>query len=239
MPITVVNFLWGDWPGQNKLGRDLAPLYVKCFRKAMKRYYDREFRHVIFTDRLDFLPKFYTDHEDNLHLKKLGPCAKWGGCLPKFRALAKDPDLIGQILVMDLDNVFRGNLSPLFDYRGDFAICSDVDPKRPNSRVGGNIASFPAGRWHGLWTKIKDNTDYYRELSNGSERFLFEHFLDTRELSTCDYWNELSPGLIRSFKRNTEEDLMRSSVIWTHGQPRPHKLWRKKGWRHYCEWRGW
>ncbi|MDP0490492.1 MAG: hypothetical protein Q7Q71_05535 [Verrucomicrobiota bacterium JB023] len=237
--VTVVNFLWGDWPGKGKLGRDLAPLYLKRFRESLKKLAGQPFRHLLYTDRPERFRNAYLDAQEDFEIKELGSCGQWGGCLPKFRALAADPDLNGQILVMDLDNVFLRDLSPMFDYRGDFAICNDVDPSRTN-KVGGNIASFPAGRWDSLWQTLKENPGKYRELSQGSERFLFDHFKETGQLPVCDYWNELHPGLVLSFKREARGRPIppEAAVLWTHGQPRPHKLWRKGGLSYYLKWKG-
>jgi hypothetical protein len=239
---TIVNLAWGNWPGGAwPWNRFLPQRYFKNFREAMKRHSTCDFRHVLFAEHPDIFNNRYTKSQDNLIIKPLGEIAKWRGCMPKLEAFKDDPDLQGQIFVFDLDNVITGKIDKLLEYRGDFAICMDPMPARRNL-IGGNISSYPAGSLKVIHDIVANDYGKYEAICGGSERFLLDHMRKTGILKTCDFFQDLYPGLIRSLKfevakESTNIEEMR--ILWTHGNPRPHKLWRK-GYPHYGKiWRGW
>lgn len=214
--------------------------YFRNFREALKRNTTGEFRHVLFAENPSRFDTRYSRSQENLVIKSLGAIAKWKGCMPKLEAFKEDPDLQGQVFVFDLDNVITGNIDELLGYRGYFASCMDPMPSRKN-QVGGNITSFPAGSLAGIFHQVAGNPTEYERICQGSERFLLDHLLETGTLKSCEFFQDLYPGLIQSLKfevanQPTPPDRMR--ILWTHGRPRPHKLWRKGYAQYHRMWCG-
>lgn len=239
--ITIVNLAWGNWPGGSWPWNKILPRrYFKNFREALKRHSTCEFKHVLFAENPAMFENRYSRAQENLIIKPLGAISKWRGCMPKLEAFKDDPDLQGQVFVFDLDNVITGNIDELLAYRGDFATCMDPMPSRKNM-VGGNIVSFPASTKTMLYELVRDDHEKYDKICQGSERFLLDHMLETGALEKCEFFQDLYPGMIRSLKfeaaTNTAcGDEMR--ILWTHGRPRPHKLWRKGFYQYHRIWNG-
>ncbi len=239
--ITIVNLAWGNWPEGGWPWSRLLPIkYFKNFREAVKRHTSFEFKHILFAENPAAFDSRYLRAQENLVIKPLGEIAKWRGCMPKLEAFKDDPDFQGQVFVFDLDNVITGNLDQLLAYRGDFATCMDPMPSRKN-KVGGNIVSFPAGSTHALYQRVVSNPAKYDEICQGSERFLLDHMLEIGALKHCEFFQDLYPGMIQSLKFEATKNSSRREdmkILWTHGRPRPHKLWRKGFLKYHRIWCG-
>ena len=233
--ITIVNLVWGDWPnGPWPLNRFLLRQYFRCFREALKRHSTCEFKHVLFAENPAIFENRYSRAQENLIIKPLGDIAKWRGCMPKLEAFKDDPDLQGQVFVFDLDNVIVGNIDELLAYRGAFATCMDPLPRRKNM-VGGNIVSFPAGSISKLYQIVMGNHAEYDRICKGSERFLLDHMLEIGALESCEFFQDLYPGMIHSLKLDLASDHRKPDemrILWLHGRPRPHQL-KRKGFTEY------
>ncbi len=241
MMITIVNLAWGDWPGGSwPLKKALPRWYFRNFREALKRHFTCGFKHVLFAEYPERFDDRYCRAQEDLVVKPLGEIARLPGCMPKLEAFRNDPDLQGQVFVFDLDNVIIGNIDGLLAYRGDFATCMDPMPSRKN-RVGGNIVSFPAGTTQHIYDLVMADTAEYERICHGSERFLLDHMLETGALKSCDYFQDLYPGMIQSLKFEAAQSSIRRDdmrILWTHGRPRPHKLWRKGFMKYHRFWSG-
>ena len=206
----------------------------------MKRHSTCDFRHVLFAEDPDIFNNRYTKSQDNLIVKPLGEIAKWRGCMPKLEAFKDDPDLQGQVFVFDLDNVITGNIDELLAYRGEFAICMDPLPARRNL-IGGNISSYPAGSLKEIHRMVAADYSRHEQICGGSERFLLDHMREAGVLTHCDFLQDLFPGMIRSLKFDVVPNALRPvdmRILWTHGRPRPHKLWRKGYAEYHRIWNG-
>jgi hypothetical protein len=232
---TIVNLAWGNWPGGSwPWNRILPRRYFKNFREALKRHSTCEFKHVLFAENPAMFENRYSRAQENLIIKPLGAISKWRGCMPKLEAFKDDPDLQGQVFVFDLDNVITGNIDELLAYRGDFATCMDPMPSRKNM-VGGNIVSFPSGTKTLLYELVRDDHAKYDGICRGSERFLLDHMLETGALKSCEFFQDLYPGMIQSLKLDLESNAMapdQMKILWLHGRPRPHLL-KRKGFAEY------
>lgn len=239
--ITIVSLAWGNWPGGTwPMSRLLPMRYFINFREALKRYSTCEFKHVLFAERPEMFDNRYTRAQENLIVKPLGAISKWRGCMPKLEAFKHDLDFQGQVFVFDLDNVITGNIDELLAYRGAFATCMDPLPARKNM-VGGNIVSYPAGSMRAVLDLVAANYPKYEEICQGSERFLLDHMMKTGVLGQCDFLQNLFPGMIRSLKFEAATDTPcgdEMRILWTHGRPRPHKLWRKGFYQYHRIWNG-
>jgi hypothetical protein len=239
--ITIVNLAWGNWPGGTwPWNRFLPQRYFKNFREAMKRHSTCDFRHVLFAEHPDIFHNRYTRSQKNLIIKPLGEIAKWRGCMPKLEAFKDDPDLQGQVFVFDLDNVITGNIDELLAYRGEFAICMDPLPARRNL-IGGNISSYPAGSLKEIHRMVAADYRRYEQICRGSERFLLDHMLEAGVLGSCEFIQDLYPGMIHSLKLDLASEYRKAAqmkILWLHGRPRPHEL-KRKGFKEYHEiWTG-
>jgi len=239
--ITIVNLAWGTWPGGSwPWNSILTQRYFKYFREALKRHTTCEFKHVLFAERPDWFDNRYTRAQDNLVIKRLGGISKWRGCMPKLEAFKDDPDLQGQVFVFDLDNVITGNIDALLNYRGAFATCMDPLSSRKN-KIGGNIVAFPAGSMSGLYHLVMEDHAKYDAICQGSERFLLDHMLENGILKSCEFIQDLYPGMIHSLKLDLGSEYRKPDemkILWLHGRPRPHKL-KRKGFAEYHEiWTG-
>lgn len=239
--ITIVNLAWGNWPGgASPWRRSLLRRYFKNFREALKRHSTCGFKQVLYAEKPEMFDDRYSRAQENLIIKPLGDIAKWRGCMPKLEAFRNDPDLEGQVFVFDLDNVITGNIDELLAYRGDFGVCMDPMPSRKN-KVGGNISSFPAGTMESIYQSVVDNHAEIDRICGGSERFLLDHMLETGALKRCEYFQDLYPGMIQSLKFEASENssqIDQMKILWTHGRPRPHKLWRKGFFKYHRIWNG-
>jgi hypothetical protein len=239
--ITIVNLVWGNWPGGSwPWSRILTQKYFKNFREALKRHTTCAFNHVLFAENPEIFHNRYTRSQENLIIKPLGSIAKWRGCMPKLEAFKDDPDLQGQVFVFDLDNVITGNIDDLLAYRGEFAICMDPLPARRNL-IGGNISSYPAGSLKEIHRMVAADYSRHVQICGGSERFLLDHMREAGVLTHCDFLQDLFPGMIRSLKFDVVPNALRPvdmRILWTHGRPRPHKLWRKGYAEYHRIWNG-
>lgn len=239
--ITIVNLAWGDWPGGSWPWKQTLPRrYFKNFREALKRHSTCEFKHVLYAEDPSMFENSYSQAQENLIIKPLGPITKWRGCMPKVEAFKDDPDLQGQVFVFDLDNVITGNIDKLLAYRGAFATCMDPLPARKDL-IGGNIVSYPAGSMTAVYDLVTADYKKYEKICQGSERFLLDHMMEVDVLKSCEFFQNLYPGMIRSLKfevatKPPGNDQMR--ILWTHGRPRPHKLWRKGFMKYHRIWNG-
>jgi hypothetical protein len=239
--ITIVNLAWGNWPGGSWPWNKILPRrYFKNFREALKRHSTCKFKHVLFAENPAMFENRYSRAQENLTIKPLGSIAEWRGCMPKLEAFKDDADLQGQVFVFDLDNVITGNIDELLAYRGDFATCMDPMPSRRNM-VGGNIVSYRAGSMKAVVDLVAADYPTHEKICQGSERFLLDHMMKTGVLGQCDFLQNLFPGMIRSLKFEVATDTPcgdEMRILWTHGRPRPHKLWRKGFYQYHRIWSG-
>ena len=233
--ITIVNLIWGKWPGRKWLWTyHLQRTYLRNFRNAVQKNYSGTFKHVVFTDRPGTFATSYFRSQENMVFKQMDGAEKWRGCMPKLIAFKEDPDLVGQVFVFDLDNVITGNIDKILSYDGEFAICSDPLPRR-KGLIGGNLSAFPAGSLASIYHQVAADYSKFAEICQGSERFLLDHLLASGDLPSCEFLQDLYPGQIQSLKFDLkfESDPPEGmSVLWLHGRPRPHLL-KRKGYSKY------
>jgi hypothetical protein len=116
----------------------------------------------------------------------------------------------------------------------------DPLPARRNL-IGGNISSYPAGSLKEIHRMVAADYRRYEQICRGSERFLLDHMREAGVLTHCDFLQDLFPGMIRSLKFDVVPNALRPvdmRILWTHGRPRPHKLWRKGYAEYHRIWNG-
>lgn len=146
-----------------------------------------------------------------------------------------------RVLYFDLDTVITGPLDALASYPGHFGLLRDV--YRP-AGLQSSIMAFEAGtslvdsiydEWSRRRPKLVSNAQLW---PGGDQEFLEEfwaRFLPDRmhvpphEVWPPDRLQDLYPGLLRSFKVECMHGIPKgTSVVFFHGQPRPHEV--TEGW---------
>jgi len=215
--------------------KDLATKYIQNLYNGCKKYADREFKFVCFTN--EKLGKLTSEIE----LRPIN-MVTIDGVLPRMYMFSKESGLFGhQILCLDLDILITGTLKPLLDYHGMFCTRQNfISRKKMDFEEGfkldGDIMGFYAGEENErlFWKSFIKDIKHAEELTQGRERYW------VREVTgdIADVWDEFCPDRIVSFKHHARyhrHKLPKSmSIVSCHGKPRPHQIrnsWIKLYWK--------
>lgn len=125
-----------------------------------------------------------------------------------------------RILYFDLDTLILGNLDPLFEYDGPFAILKDWYNPGYNS----SVMSISPGFRPDLWSNWKQANMY---TIGGDQDWITQQV----PLAQVDLWQDICPGMIGSYKADELQEGPRDfSVVCFHGQPKMHEF--TEGWVH-------
>jgi len=132
---------------------------------------------------------------------------------------------------LDLDVVIVADFGDLAGYDGWFATCEAAYRKK---KCGGSIIGFEAGDkqlQELLWNPLLRDRKIIEQQTMGSERKYFNQRLP---MSQIDFWQQLYPGKVLSYKLDCKEGLPDgASIVRFHGRPRPHEVnddWVKEHW---------
>jgi hypothetical protein len=131
----------------------------------------------------------------------------------------------GRILVCDLDTVIVGNIDGFASYDGPFCVT------RPFIERGGGVnsglMSIAADFGRHIWERFAADPEAaiartYDERdppwNYGDQRWI------EMNVETVDYWQELLPGQLRSYKRECRPVLPPDTrIVAFHGHPDPHE----------------
>ena len=214
----------------NRVGQvdpGMPAFYVNALYKGVKKYADRPFKFICFTnEKLDVMK--------GVELRKF-PLHTVKGVLPRVYMFSKEAGLEDkQVLCLDLDVIILGNLKPLMKYQGQF--CARSKFKRGQEyKLDGDIMSFRAGKEveDKFWKPFIKNVPAAEELTRGRERYWMRHVAG----QTADRWDKVSPGAVVSYKwhvkPNDGEIPEGATILTCHGFPRPHQIpypWITKLW---------
>ncbi len=137
--------------------------------------------------------------------------------------LFKPGTLEGRVLYMDLDTVIIGDLDPLAEYDGRFAILCDL--LRPHY-YGSGVMMWDAAQNGDVWER------YVRagcpNLRRGDQAWM------QRVRPDADVLQDLYPSMFVSYKAHCSDGLPDgASVVCYHGTPRPHEVeseWMDEHW---------
>jgi len=212
--IKVICFLWGKWGG------NFGVEYVRRLKHGVDRHLSLPHRFVCLSDR----------KVGGIETIPLGlEWAKWN--LRKIYAYK--PGLFkGRVLMLDLDVVIVGSIDDIASYAGKFATCEGAYRKR---KIGGSIISFEAGFGKKmLWQPLENEYRAIERDTGGSERYYFQRQFGQHGF-VPDFWQDLYPGQIASYKRDCREGIPKGArIVRFHGRPRPHEVkdeWVKEHWR--------
>jgi hypothetical protein len=213
----------------------LVTRYVQNLYDGCKRYADRDFRFVCFTnEKLGKLSK-------EIELRPVN-IVTIDGVLPRMYMFSKEAGLHGhQVLCLDLDVLITGTLKPLLDYQGmfctrqNFMFCKK-GVYDEGFKLDGDIMSFYAGEENEkrFWKALIKDIPAAEELTQGRERYWVRHVLH----DVADTWDVLCPGRVVSYKHHAQYHRqalpVSMSVVSCHGKPRPHQIksiWIKQYWQ--------
>lgn len=236
--VTVACYWWGGWPNG---GNDpaLGPEYVKRLARSVARHMpkDTPYRFVCFTDNLT---DDFGEGIEPILLPAEVQRYRWN--LVKMWAYSEEVALSGRVLILDLDCVITGSLSPLIEYEPkegeQLRTCEAA--YRPG-HAGGSVIGFDAPSkklcsklWEPLLNARKRAT--IEQETGGSERMYFRQQLKTKT-GAMRFWEREQPGVIASYKRDCQGKgayPKGTAIVRFHGQPRPHEVndqWVKEEWR--------
>jgi hypothetical protein len=200
--LNCITFLWGDDPYNAD--------YVNKLFNGIDRHLSYPHKNICFTNipegiRQGIEIKPLTNEWMYKNLKKM---------------IQYDPEngLKGRVLSFDLDNVIIGPLDKFAENKSEFIICEAVYSKR-KGKCAGNFMAFDAGYGRYIWEELTQNYEHYKEVTDGSERFLYD-----RLIKKMDFWPE---GIV-SYKQHVLKDKVKNwakvSIIWHHGKMKPHEV---------------
>lgn len=201
--------------------------YVNKLYRAVERNLTRAFKFYCITDdatgideKINVIP---VEHDD---------LPGWWQKLVLFKPLAQ---LEGRILYLDLDTIITGSLDDMAAYQGEFIL---VKPFYRESGFMSSVMAFESGFAPHVWTRFMEDPQAAmaacaplpeRRGAWGDQRWL------EMCLQGADYWQDLFPGQMVSFKANVVPQRMipaGTRIILFHGEPRPHEAgdWIKQFW---------
>ena len=229
MALNVICFLWGGWPGEGR-GAD----YVRRLRDAVARNLPLPHRFIAFCDAANAVAVA----REGVEVRPLDP-PSWRGCLPKLYAYSPDAGLAGRVLILDLDNVIVGDLTPLARYSGPLAVRAQFRGWPAERVPDGDMIGFAAGSETAarLWADATRDPAALEHSTGGRERYFLRRY-------EPDLWQALlGSRAILSYKRHMRgrDDIPEGArIISCHDgaakRPtcRPHQLreaWVRRHWR--------
>jgi hypothetical protein len=218
-----------------KITNDLVTQYVQNLYDGCKKYADRDFQFVCFTnEKLGQLT-------EEIELRPIN-MVTIDGVLPRMYMFSRESGLFGhQVLCIDLDVLIVGTLKPLLDYQGMF--CTRQNFKSRNKtqydegfKLDGDIMSFFAceANEERFWKPLIADIKKAEELTQGRERYWVRHVLN----DVADTWDEFCPNRVVSYKHHARYHRIAlpqsMSIVSCHGKPRPHQInnkWIKQYWK--------
>jgi hypothetical protein len=227
--ITFISFLWGDWPAPGR-----GAEYVRKSHDAVMRNAPFPHRYICFCDEKNIRAV----EREGIEARPL-KAPSWRGCLPKLYAYSPEAGLCGRVIILDLDNIITGDLTPLAEYDGDLAVRAWFRGYDRGEKVAdGDMIAFEAGSLTAqrLWAAAIEDVSMLESETGGRERYFMRRFKP-------DLWQDiLGPRAIISYKNHMrrreppEECIIVSCHDAGAAEPtcRPHQLkepWVRKHWR--------
>jgi len=210
-----------------QISNDLPAKYINNLYRGVKRFADRDFKFICFTNEL-------MDVDPDIELRSFQMVTS-EGVLPRLHMFSQEAGLFGhQVLCLDIDILIVGSLSRLMDYEGLFCTRSKFKPGE-TYKLDGDIMSFKAGlvTERLFWTPFVKDIDAAVKLTQGRERYWMRHVAN----DFADRWDKIAPGDVLSYKWHAcrkPNPPKGASIISCHGIPRPHQIkdkWVKEYWQ--------
>jgi uncharacterized Rossmann fold enzyme len=205
------------------VGSEYAPEYVEILYSGIRRNLAAGLRgrFTVFTDN----PAAFKDMAGVQPHEVPKEVTGWWAKLYLF---SKDAFPDGErVLYFDLDTVLTGPLDAIAAYDGEFAILRDFYRR---TGLQSSVMAWRAGDMEGVWRSYV--TMNYPDFPGGDQGFI-ERCFDEMKYRP-DKWQDLYPGLFRSYKRECVNGPPKgTSVVVFHGHPRPHECdgWVSDFWK--------
>lgn len=208
--------------------QQLVSLYINNLYRGVKRWADRPFKFVCFTNEpLSVFPE--------VELRSF-PMVTRSGVLPRMYMFSREAGLFGhQVLSLDIDVVIVGPLDDIMAYNGLYCTRQSWS-KTEWGQLDGDIMSFRAGPENEarFWTPLISDVAEAERISTGRERLWVRHVTGGK----ADMWHEVLPGsqvvsLKHHVRKRNELPSVANRIVSCHGHPRPHVFngdWRKANW---------
>jgi hypothetical protein len=220
-----------QWPDTNALtvvslfaGDRYAPEYVSRLRNAVRRNLSVPYRFVCMTDRPGDIDCETMPVPMNL--------PGWWGKI----ALFSQEVFPGRRLFLDLDSVITGSLDDFAKYTGELAVIRPFPGDRDKG-INSGLMNIGPGAHAYVWERFRMNPEaairfcYANAVpawNYGDQRWL------ELMISRVDYWQELNPGQVCSYKFHCRDGLPENArVVSFHGRPDPHEVaeaWVRENW---------
>lgn len=209
-----------------QVSKELPSKYINNLYIGVKRFADRPFKFICFTNESMELHK-------NIETRKFKQVTGQG-VLPRLYMFSKEAGLFGkQVLCIDIDVVITGSLKNIMGYGGLF--CARSKFKRGEEhKLDGDVMSFRAcaETEHIFWKPFIKDVRVAEELTKGRERYWMRHVAG----KIADRWDIHATGEIVSYKRHVQKKGLpeNASIVSCHGVPRPHQIkdeWIKEYWK--------
>jgi hypothetical protein len=227
-----VNHLAKHLSKAGQIHSDLPSRYVNNLYYGVKRFADRPFKFICFTNES-------LDLDKHIEIRPF-PMITKSGVLPRLYMFSEASGLFGQqVLCLDIDIIIVGPLAPIMGYNGFFCSRSNYFGKGGDMRPGGDIMSFRAGTEAEsvFWKPFIHDVKKAESEVQGRERFWIWKSLDGKG---CDLFDNIAPNKIYSYKihhiNGSNHVPNDASIISFHGVPRPHEVYeqaqkdRRKTW---------
>lgn len=137
----------------------------------------------------------------------------WWAKLEMFR-LTK-----GKYVYFDLDTIVHQRIDDFLKYNHKFTALRDFNKKV--TRLASGILAFE-GDYSYLYKNFdRSMIDAYTPAKGG--KLGDQAYIEDHLKTDVQYVQDLFPGIVTSYKWNTEEEKKISSIVCYHGKPRPHE----------------
>lgn len=229
--VAVVCFWYGQWPESDpRLGES----YVRKLQNMVLRNTVVPVEFIVFVDGQKYNDKKLLSDMFVLPISRQYESFRWN--LKKLFMFSQEAGLriFDWVVCMDLDLVINRPIDNLLNYRSNALVtCKGAY----TDNIGGSVVGFdPKCLWTvDLTNYLVANLTHIERDTKGSERMFYRRCQVNGIIPKVEYWQDLFPGVIDSFKVNGYREEV--PVVRFHGKPRPHELshaenpWIFKVWR--------
>lgn len=219
-PIILCMF-WGEW------GKPYGLEYVFRLKRMVDRNINIDYDFVCMTDRI------MGKEDHGIHWKLIPErVLRWRRNLPKFYMYRDFPEFRNRrILFFDLDTVIVGSILDFIKYKGRMCTVKPFNRRMVSKSTPGGVLAFEGGEMKWLWEAVEKDPLYWSRMSEGGKERLVLQELKKRDEKEWDYFQDLFPGQLVSYKRdlkNMELIPTNARVVVFHGTPRPHQIMNRR-----------
>jgi hypothetical protein len=205
-----------------KTGGAFTRDYVIKLAKGVRKNLSKSHRFICLTDDLDKCEAVYDD-ENMIQWEPL--IHNWPAWYSKAEIFRPDLNKYGRFLFIDLSSVIVGSLDEIASYASGVCVTEDFYHGGPSQSV---LSYTPKALRH-VWDRWIADPDHWMKKGNSMEPPHFRDQVLMSHLTDLDYWQNLYPGQVVSFKRDCEHGVPDNArIVKFHGRPKPHEV--NKGW---------